>query len=265
MTGRDDRQSFLGEHSTTLFSRTKIAIVGNCGGGSHVAQQLAHIGVGNILLIDPDTVEDVNLNRMVGSRPSDAAESAWKTEVLKRLIVGIQPNASVTCFNQCWQETAEALRDCTAVVGCIDGYAARGELEGYCRRFLLPYVDIGMDVLTHGSRFTITGQVITSLPGCPCMRCMGFLTDSLLAKEAKDYGAAGARPQVIWPNGVLASIAVGQIVRLLTPWHDESVCPYLEYDGNRQRVAPSGRLAHLSDACLHYPSDQVGDAFWPGV
>lgn len=265
MSSRNNRQSFLGEYSGALLARTKIAIVGNCGGGSHIAQQLAHVGIGNILLIDPDTVEDVNLNRMIGSRPSDAAEGIWKTEVLERLIVSIQPSASVTCFNQRWEEVAEALRDCTVVVGCLDGYAARGELEGYCRRFLLPYVDVGMDVLAHGSRFTITGQVITSLPGRSCMRCLGFLNDSLLAKEAGEYGAAGGRPQVVWPNGVLASIAVGQIMRLLTPWHDEPICPYLEYDGNRQRVAPSSRLAHLSGDCPHYKDDQVGDPFWPST
>ena len=262
MRTRDDRQSFLGEHSSNVFAHAKVAIVGNCGGGSHVAQQLAHIGVGNILLVDPDSVEDVNLNRMIGSHPKDATDGVPKTSVLKRLVASIQPQASVTCFNHRWQEVAEALRDCTVVVGCIDGYAARGELEGYCRRFLLPYVDVGMDVLAHGSRFTITGQVITSLPGRPCMRCLGYLTEPLLAKEAAQYGAAGGRPQVVWPNGVLASIAVGQIVRLLTPWNDEPICPYLEYDGNRQRIGASSRLAHLSAGCIHYPDEHVGDPFW---
>jgi hypothetical protein len=37
--------------------------------------------------------------------------------------------------------------------------------------------------------------------------------------EAEKYGAAGSRPQVVWPNGVLASTAVGLAVQLLTPWH----------------------------------------------
>jgi len=266
MSARDDRQSFLGERSSAIFAETKVAVIGNCGGGSHVAQQLAHIGIGNILLIDPDVVEDVNLNRMIGSCPRDAAEGIWKTKVLERLIVSIQPRASVTSFTQRWQEVAMALRDCTVVVGCIDGYAARGELEGYCRRFLLPYVDVGMDVLPHSTRFTITGQIITSLPGRPCMRCMGFLTEELLANEAGAYGAAGGRPQVIWPNGVLASIAVGQIVRLLTPWHDEPICPYLEYDGNRQQVGPISRLTHMrAGSCSHYPGENVGDPFWPNA
>lgn len=257
------RQSFLGERSSEVFAQSKIAIIGSCGGGSHVAQQLAHIGFKNLLLIDPDRVEDVNLNRMIGSRPRDAATKELKTAVLTRLVHEIQPGATVEALNHPWQMVAEHLRDCTAVVGCIDGFAARGELEGYCRRFLLPHIDIGMDVGTLGERFTVTGQVITSLPGRPCMRCLRFLTNDILAREAAGYGAAGGRPQVVWPNGVLASLAVGQLVRLLTPWHDEPICAYLEYDGNRQIVSHRSLLSHLpTTTCPHFPADQVGDPFW---
>lgn len=266
MNTRHDRQSFLGNDSANKLAGSKVAVVGNCGGGSHVAQQLAHIGFGALVLIDPDRVESVNLNRMIGSTPSDATNEEWKTAVLKRLVQGINPDIAVTTFDQPWQEVAVELRDCVAVVGCIDGFGARGELEAYCRRFLLPYIDVGMDVAEHGPHFSISGQVISSLPGRPCMRCLGFLTDTILAKEAQAYGAAGARPQVVWPNGVLASIAVGQVVRLVTPWNDEPLCPYLEYDGNRQSVMPSNRLAHIdAHHCRHFPATAVGDPFWSGM
>jgi molybdopterin-synthase adenylyltransferase len=266
MSTRTNRQSFLGKNSDEILGAATVAIVGNCGGGSHVAQQLAHVGIGKFLLIDPDTVEEVNLNRMIGSRPADAETAAPKTKVLERLIRSIQPRAAVTRFDAPWQEVAAELRGATLVVGCIDGYALRGELEAYCRRFLLPYIDVGMDVCEQGEHFSISGQVITSLPGRPCMRCLGFLTEAVLAEEAAQYGAAGARPQVVWPNGVLASIAVGQVVRLLTPWNNEPICPHLEYDGNRQRVGPSNRLAHIDlSQCRHFPASEVGDPFWPGL
>lgn len=53
----------------------------------------------------------------------------------------------------------------------------------------------------------MSGQVIASIPGLPCMKCYGFLNESVFAEEAMRYGAAGVRPQVIWPNAVLASTA----------------------------------------------------------
>ena len=36
------------------------------------------------------------------------------------------------------------------------------------------------------------------------MRCMAIVTEEYLKEEAGRYGDAGPRPQVVWPNGVLA-------------------------------------------------------------
>lgn len=52
---------------------TEVGIVGLCGGGSHVAQQLAHIGVGRFRLFDPDTADETNTGRMVGLSAKDSA------------------------------------------------------------------------------------------------------------------------------------------------------------------------------------------------
>lgn len=87
------------------------------------------------------------------------------------------------------------------------------------------YIDIGMDV--HGDeRPVIGGQIILSSPCGPCMTCMGFLTAEKLAAEAARYGSAGGRPQVVWPNGALASTAVGLAVDLVTGW------PHVQLDAS---------------------------------
>ena len=264
MTDRSKRQSFLGEESDDIFARAMIAILGLCGGGSHTAQQLAHVGFKRFRLIDPDYVEDPNLNRMIGSRPSDSNAKRQKTDVIRDLILQIQPGASIELLVGKWQEHHMALRDATIVFGCLDGFGQRGELEAYCRRFLLPYIDIGMDVheFAEGT-FGISGQIITSLPGAPCMWCTGFLTKERIAREAERYGAAGSRPQVVWPNGLLASTAVGIAVGLLTPWTKHPLVPFLEYDGNRHELRPSSVLAALRGArCPHYRPEDRGDPFW---
>lgn len=129
------------------------------------------------------------------------------------MIYGLQPTAIIKGFACKWQDNPEPLRQCQIVFGCVDSYQGRHELEVACRRYLMHYIDIGMDV--HGTeKPVIGGQVILSSPGGICMRCMGFLTDERLAQEAARYGKAGPRPQVVWPNGVLASTAVGLAVIL---------------------------------------------------
>jgi hypothetical protein len=264
MNDRSKRQSFLGPHSDTVIAEATIAIAGLCGGGSHIAQQAAHVGFRRFRLFDPDHVETPNLNRMVGSSPADATSRRAKTDVIHDVIMRIQPGAEVELFSSNWQTNHLALRESTLVYGCLDSFGQRDELEGYCRRFLLPYVDIGMDVYRYGENdFSVTGQVITSLPHRPCMRCFGFITEARIAEEAQRYGASGDRPQVVWPNGVLASTALGIGIALLTPWSGQALVPFIEYDGNRHELKASSVLKVLGNTpCPHYPAAEVGDPFW---
>jgi hypothetical protein len=135
----------------------------------------------------------------------------------------------------------------------------------FARRYLIPYIDIGMDVHDLSKDgFLISGQVILSTPGSPCLRCCGLITDERLKEEAEKYGAAGSRPQVVWPNGVLASTAVGLAVQLLTPWHpNPPAFTFLEYDGNRGTVSVSAHVEALKGhICPHHPPDETGDPFF---
>lgn len=265
MSARWSRQSFLGPDAEATVSAATIGIIGLCGGGSHVAQQTAHIGFGKFILADHDHVEESNLNRMIGSRPEDAEASALKTAVIERTVKLIKPDADLVLVPTKWQDAEIAVRDCTAIFGCVDSFVARDELERFCRRYLIPYIDIGMDVHVVSNGFAISGQVILSLPNQPCMRCLGYITDERLGEEQGRYGAAGGKPQVVWPNGALASIAVGQLMSLLLPWQ-QGLRPALmiEYDGNRQIAKESSKLAFLEHrTCPHFPSSAtLGDPFF---
>ena len=257
---RYSRQSFLGPNAEELISRCTIGVPGLGGGGGHIVQQLAHIGFQRYVLYDYDLVEESNLNRLVGAELTDALAETPKLHLAKKMIYGLQPNAIIQGFACKWQEKPEPLRECQIVVGCVDSYKGREELEIASRRYLMHYIDIGMDV--HGKeRPVIGGQIIQSSPGGPCMRCMGFLTDEKLAAEAARYGDAGHRPQVIWPNGVLASTAVGLAVDLVTNWtHNNRSHAYLAYDGNEGTLKESLTLRNrVNKPCPHYPDIEVGD------
>src|SRR5439155_3730957 len=104
------------------------------------------------------------------------------------------------------------------------------------------------------------GQVILSMPGSACMTCLGFLNEANLAREAALYGDAGPRPQVVWPNGVLASTAVGIAVDLLTNWtRSLRGAVYLMYDGNAGTITPHPLLVyHDGSPSPHFLPDEVG-------
>src|SRR5438105_378658 len=238
MKARSERQSFLGADSDDAFERIRVGIVGLGGGGSHIVQQLAHLGVGQFVLMDPDRIEESNLNRLVGATFADVQGKEWKVEIASRLIQGVNPEASVTVAKERWQQSADLLKACDVVFGCVDSFAGRDELEKAARRYLTPYIDIGMDVhLQEDDTYSVSGQVALSMPGEACLHCMNVLRPDLIAQEAARYGDAGARPQVVWPNGVLASLAVGLMVQLVSPWHNQhNSVILLEYDGNTSEV-----------------------------
>jgi hypothetical protein len=258
---RYDRQSFLGPQSTYMLERVRVGIVGLGGGGSHIAQQLAHIGILNYAILDDDLLEESNMNRLIGAFWRDVARRTFKTVIARRLIKNIVPKAFVEALCSKWQTNPELLQRCDIVVGCVDSYGERAQLEAECRRYLIPYIDIGMDIHQRdGQPPAMSGQVILSMPGASCMRCLGFLTEEKLAQEAKKYGDLGGRPQVVWPNGVLASTAVGVLADIVTGWTRQTDrVVYLVYDGNLGVVKDHIRLRFAPAVCSHYPLANSGE------
>ncbi len=256
-----DRQSFLGPGSEQNLADITVGILGLGGGGSHVVQQLAHLGVGGYVIADPDTIDETNLNRLVGGTRADIDAKELKIRLAERAIFRVLPNARISAHANPWQEVTSELKHCDVVIGGLDSVIAKDELDSFCKRFLIPYIDMGMDVHKVDACFLIAGQVVLTLPGGPCLRCMGVVTEAALATEAQRYGAAGGKPQVVWPNGVLASTAVGLFTQLVCPWHDKPMnAAYLEYDGNKHTVSPSMRLTAIANKpCSHYATHETGE------
>lgn len=260
---RYSRQSFLGDDSERQIQNTRIGIVGLGGGGSHIVQQLSHIGFRDYVLYEPDHTEIWNLNRTVRATAKDAESRTKKMDVGCRSIYELHPGASVLRIGKRWQEEPEHLRECDIVFGCVDGYQEKHELEVSMRRYLVPYIDIGLTVIHKKPRPALmSGHVFLSMPDKPCMWCLGLLSEGKVAEEARQYGDIGSNPQVVWANGVLASTAVGIAVDMVTGWTQSSPeASYYLYEGNKGIIQPHIRLEaiDLTKTCTHHPSSDVGD------
>ncbi len=261
MNERSSRQSFLGMNAEDIIRRAVVGVVGLGGGGSHIVQQLAHVGFQHYALYDGDHLEESNLNRLIGGKTDDLPIRKLKIDIATRTILGLQPHAKIESRCCRWQEDSTPLLACDIVFGCVDSFVERRELEICARRYLIPLIDVGMDVhLVQGQPPRMGGQVILSMPGDMCMTCLGFLNERSLAMEAAAYGAAGERPQVVWPNGLLASTAVGIAVDLLTDWTQSlRRTVYLSYDGNTNVLQPHVRLEYMTGTCPHFNACDVGD------
>lgn len=233
------RQEILvGVAGQATLAGATIAVVGLGGGGSHVVQQLAHLGIGRLILVDPDRAEASNRHRLIGMTALDAFLRRRKTRIARRVIRAINRTTTCVLVDAAVPEPAAvaALRDADVIVGCVDGLDSRLDLQQLAHRLLVPYVDIGLsireaDPLDGAPRVRVGGNVFTYRPGSFCLWCIGYLSDDKLALARGGPGRGYAQKrdgtrgeaQVVSMNGVLASQAVNEVLQLLTGYAGTSI------------------------------------------
>jgi hypothetical protein len=86
---RDDdkrTQQAFGPGTVKVLNSLQVAVIGCSGTGSVVIEQLARLGVGGFVLVDPDHVEHKNLNRILNATFEDAEQGIAKVDVCRRTI-----------------------------------------------------------------------------------------------------------------------------------------------------------------------------------
>ncbi|MFO0607736.1 MAG: ThiF family adenylyltransferase [Polyangiales bacterium] len=125
-----DRQILaFGEEGQRLLHSLRVGVVGLGGTGSVVAQQLAHLGVDDYVLIDHDHLDRTNLNRVAGARPRDVG--AAKIAVAERMIRELRPSPRIESHRKdvALDGTARALLATDFVFCCTDSHAGRDLLN----------------------------------------------------------------------------------------------------------------------------------------
>jgi molybdopterin/thiamine biosynthesis adenylyltransferase len=225
--------ALFGEEGQQKIAKTSVAIVGLGGLGSHVAQQLAYLGVINYSLIDDDEITESSLNRLVGAVPQDVESRVLKAHVAERLIKSVQPESAVEVLpgrlSRTADDAAAMIRNCDVVFGCVDREAPRLFLTDLCSRFATTYFDLATD--TGGEGEDWYGGRVVYCDGTRCLSCLDLLdqrlirleqmTEAELETERRIYGLdhhllGATGPAVVSINGVVASIAVTEFMAHVT-------------------------------------------------
>jgi molybdopterin/thiamine biosynthesis adenylyltransferase len=219
---RFDRQARLfGAEGQAILADLHVAIVGAGGGGSIIVEQLAHLGVRRLTIIDHDVVKDVNLSRIVGATPSDAARHEKKVVVLERLVERIDPTIRCNAIpgDIADESVAAALLDCDFIFLATDTTTSRLVLNAVVHRFLIPAVQIGAKIETNPSGgVEVYAAVRPVLPYRGCLQCASLIDPMRLREESRTEEERVAQdyldvpdvvdPSVISLNGIAASHAV---------------------------------------------------------
>jgi molybdopterin/thiamine biosynthesis adenylyltransferase len=270
---RMDRQTVaIGPASDQRLARAVVAVAGTSGGGGHVCQQLAHAGVGTIIVVDDDTVDTTSRGRLVGTRYDD--DGQLKTDVMERLINEIDRGITVVNVphRTSHPDGRAALARADVIVAAVDRLDARAEINAIARRYLVPLVDVGIGLESDGARLISgTGQVIFTLPGGPCLRCTPLLSDAALAREQRlaplGYDRnpdAPGEPQVVSMNGLLASQAVTVVIGAITGYLGEDAPldgDWWQYDGIEGQLDHS-KITFFRPSCPGCAEEGHGDPWF---
>lgn len=106
----------IGEEKLKILKNSAVAVFGVGGVGSYCAEALARAGVGTLLLVDNDTVNETNINRQLYALHSTVGQ--YKVDVAKQRILDINPNANVTACQTFYQK--DKLVDLTGLDYIVD-------------------------------------------------------------------------------------------------------------------------------------------------
>lgn len=251
---RFERQlRFFGKEGQAKLAATHVAVVGVGGLGTHVVQQLALLGLGELSLIDSEELAGTDRNRYIGTRHDDPIPGTPKVEIGERIVWDSDPTIKVVKIPDSLvsEQGFAAVIAADYVLGCLDSEGARLVLTELCAAYSKPYFDFASDILP-ADQLTYGGRVCSAWDGRGCLVCHGEidvaeaqeelsgpegrrLREAIYGLDQALLGRSG--PSVVSINGVVASLGVTEFMVAVTGLRGPQ--QLLKYYGNTGKVTVS--------------------------
>jgi|HubBroStandDraft_6_1064221.scaffolds.fasta_scaffold14777_1 hypothetical protein len=250
-SSKRNRQVF-GKGTIARIRALSAAVVGCSGTGSLVVEQLARLGIGRLVLVDPDVVEEKNLNRVLNSGKEDVYLGKPKVFALASAIarMGLGQEVLPLPLNLVTQRAVREVAACDVLFGCTDGAEARHVLNRLATFYSLPYFDVGvrLDADGSGGISNINGAVHYLQPGGSSLLSREVYTmeeveaeelrrtnpEIYRARRDEGYlrGIDEDRPAVIPVNMFFSALVVQEFLARLHPFRNSPNRSYSILRGN---------------------------------
>ena len=204
---RYNRQILLNEFDIAgqeRLQQSRVLVVGLGGLGCPAALYLAAAGVGELVLVDGDTVELSNLQRQIAHSESDIG--ANKARSVAASIAALNPQVKLEVLEQRLLESAmpELIARVDLVLDATDNYPVRFALNRACIASGVPLVSAAA-VRSEGQV-----AVFDSSRGGPCYRCLYTEGEDQTALSCSESGVLA--PLV----GVIGSMQAMEALKVLS-------------------------------------------------
>lgn len=251
----------------------KIASVVGCGGtGFWTATFLAMSGVEELILVDYDTLEVSNLNRLP---VKDSYVGMKKTDVTRDFINSIRNPIRIEIH----EKRIQKAKDCTILRGtvfcCTDNLKSQQIICAYCRKNSIPYQRIGYDgtILNVSKAFPLTfeessnqdGYTITPSWVIPAVLAASIGVSSRLYKELcimDDIGKIHIQDCSFVPEKILDDAKEEEREEILDNIHDYipdgyGYCDDCSRCEDCDRVNPDDGYGYCDDCEIRYSDDEI--------
>jgi hypothetical protein len=272
-----DRQILMfGAHGQARLADTAVGVIGAGGAGSLIIEYLARLGVGHIVVADPDHLDVSNLSRVVGSDREDVRRATPKVAIAERVARIAHPRVDFIGIARSIVSDSVARRfcHCDFLFLAADSANARLVFNAVVQQYYVPGIQVGAKVHAEegtGKLLDVFSVIRWVLPGFGCLWCGGLISPHRLAWEAKTdaergtqrYGTESPDPSVISLNAVAASHAVNEFlfaVLGLRSAPDTTAAGYMWHHMSQRVVVDSRSTAPECPEC----SAEVGSRFGKG-
>ena len=162
----------IGEEGIEKLHNSKVIVFGIGGVGSFVVEALTRAGVGNLILVDNDTICISNLNRQIHA--TQVTVGNVKVEAMKARVLSINPNCNVEAKQEFI--TADNIQeiipeDIDYVVDAIDTVTSKLALAEYCYKNDIKLIaSMGTGNKMDPTQFRVTDVFKTKV--CPLAKVM---------------------------------------------------------------------------------------------
>lgn len=208
VAARYHRQSLLfGPAGQAILAGAKVAVVGAGGAGMLLVQALARLGVGHLVVIDPDRVDPTNLPRLPEATRLDAMEyldhdgvPRWVRRVARRVAapkvrvarrIARRANHRVTfegiVGDVADDHVARRITDCDFIFLAADTMLARSVVNQIAHQYLVPTLQVGCKPVIEKATGNILDvfAVVRTLGTEPgCLACNELIDPVRLTEEA---------------------------------------------------------------------------------
>jgi hypothetical protein len=230
------RQKIFGETVQDRLSQLTVALIG-CGGiGAVFAEQLARLGVKKWVLIDPDRLEAVNLNRMPAATEEMVEQWWYKVHYVKWLIKRMYATGShVKAMPISIEDKAaqQEIASADLIVVATDNHLSRQVAQELALEYVCPLVCLGthIEVKADSVPRMYCRVTVPPLGGSWCLMCGNIISLQKAALESApmeiidlakgaDYIDGIEDPAVFWLNSICASTGVGVIHGMVSGFLD---------------------------------------------